>query len=122
MELKLGDDDEIIRVIKSRFQDIRCSRVEHLINMMANPVRFHILCALTEQPFTVSQLVSICEANLSNVSQQLKMMWVAGYVDKERKGKQILYWLKDQRIAALIRNLEKLYPPEQPGCEDFDTD
>ncbi len=115
-----GDAGNVIKHIKARFADIRCSRVEQVIGTMSNPVRFHILCALSEQPFTVSQLVEICGANTSNVSQQLKMMWMAGYLDKERRGKQIHYRLKDDRILQIIRFLEGLFQPEDPGCVDPD--
>lgn len=108
----------VIDKIKERFTDIRCSRVMQLINVMANPVRTHILCALTMQPFTVTELVEISDSTVSNVSQQLKMMWMAGYVDKERHGKQIVYRLKDERISSLIGYLEGLYPPEVEGCAD----
>ncbi len=109
---------QVIDKIKERFTDIRCSRVMQLINVMANPVRTHILCALTMQPFTVTELVEISDSTVSNVSQQLKMMWMAGYVDKERHGKKIVYRLKDERISSLIGYLEGLYPPEIDGCDD----
>jgi DNA-binding transcriptional ArsR family regulator len=112
--------ENVIETIKARFADIRCSRVEQVIGTMANPVRFHILCALTEQPFTVSELVEICGATTSNVSQQLKMMWMAGYLDKTRDGKQIRYRLKDDRILKMIRFLEDIYQPEGEGCADPD--
>ena len=111
---------EVIESIKARFTDIRCSRVMHLINIIANPVRIHILCALTQQPFSVTELVEIADSTLSNVSQQLKMMWMAGYVEKERRGKQIVYRLADQRISELIAFLEGLYPVEPEGCVDTD--
>ena len=113
-------DAAVIESIKARFTDIRCSRVMHLINIIANPVRIHILCALTQQPFSVTELVEIADSTLSNVSQQLKMMWMAGYVEKERRGKQIVYRLADQRISELIAFLEGLYPAEPEGCVDAD--
>lgn len=108
----------VISTIRSRFSDIRCSRAMQLLSVMANPVRIHILCALTEQSFTVGELVDICSATLSNVSQQLKMMWMAGYLNKERRGKQIYYSLKDQRIHEIIKHLETLYQREEEGCMD----
>lgn len=112
--------ETVIETIKARFASIRCSRVEQMINTMANPVRFYILCALSQQPFTVSELVELSSSTLSNVSQQLKMMWVAGYLDKERQGKQIYYQLRDERIAKIISYLETLFPPEVDGCLDPD--
>lgn len=114
------DRRTMIEGIKARFHDIRCSRVMQLINIMSSPIRTHILCALTRHEFTVTELVDICESTVSNVSQQLKMMWMAGYLEKQRRGKQIYYSLKDERIASLIGFLEDLYQPPPDGCTDFD--
>jgi len=83
--------------------------VEHLLGILANPLRFHILCALTYQPFTVGELVDLCEANLSNVSQQLKLMWLGGMVSKEKQGKTVHYKLADPRIEKLITVFETLF-------------
>ncbi len=110
-----------IREIKNRFTQVRCNEVQQLLNTMANPVRFHILCALRVQPFTVTELVEISEANISNVSQQLKMMWMAGYLAKEKKGKQAYYRLASDRIDRIVGFLEDLFPEnrqEECGCED----
>jgi len=83
--------------------------VEHLLGILANPLRFHILCALTYGAFTVGELVELCGANLSNVSQQLKLMWLGGMVSKEKRGKTVHYALADQRIEKLISVLETLF-------------
>lgn len=115
------ESGNLISEIKKRFTEVRCGEVLQLLSTMANPVRFHILCALRVQPFTVTELVEIAEGNVSNVSQQLKMMWLSGYLEKEKSGKQVLYRLKDNRIKELIASLEDLYP-EDPAdecvCED----
>jgi DNA-binding transcriptional ArsR family regulator len=37
------------------------------------------------------------------------MMTLAGYISKERQGKQIIYTLKDGRIRELIHKLEELF-------------
>jgi DNA-binding transcriptional ArsR family regulator len=100
----------IITQIRSKFSEQRCSQISQLMAVLSNPVRFHILCALRYQPFTVSELVELTEARVSNVSQQLKMMLLAGYLAKERRGKQIYYKLQEQRIALLLNQLETLYP------------
>lgn len=100
---------EIMRSIKERFDEERCSQVERMLSIMSNPVRFHILCALARETFSVSELVELTGGKLSNVSQQLKMMTLAGYVNKERLGKQSIYSLRDIRICELIKKLEDLF-------------
>ncbi|MBL7005881.1 MAG: winged helix-turn-helix transcriptional regulator [Spirochaetia bacterium] len=100
---------EIMKNIKERFDEDRCSRVERMLSIMSNPVRFHILCALERESFSVSELVELTGGKLSNVSQQLKMMTLAGYVAKERLGKQSIYTIKDEKIGKLIKKLEELF-------------
>lgn len=107
--METTDKDLEIKQIKERFQDVRCAQVEKMLSIISNPLRFHILCALTKGQFSVSELVEITDAKLSNLSQQLKMMTLAGYLDKERHGKQIIYQLKDERIASMIDYLEGIY-------------
>ena len=80
-----------------------------MLSIMSNPVRFHILCALERDSFSVSELVELTGGKLSNVSQQLKMMTLAGYVRKERLGKLSIYTLSDDRIGELIKKLEELF-------------
>ncbi len=100
---------EIMKSIKERFDEDRCLRVERMLSIMSNPVRFHILCALERESFSVSELVELTGGKLSNVSQQLKMMTLAGYVTKERLGKQSIYTIKDEKIGKLIKKLEELF-------------
>lgn len=113
---------ELIDTIKARYSEQRCTDVQQLLSIMANPIRFRILCALREHPFTVAELVDITESGLSNISQQLKMMWLAGYVAKERRGKQVVYSLNDERVGAAIDVLESMFPRQSygdaDGCED----
>jgi len=100
---------DIMAEIMEKFDKNRCEMVERMLSIMANPVRFHILCALEKASFSVSELVELSESKLSNVSQQLKMMTLAGYIEKERLGKQSIYTLRDDRIRQLIRKLEELF-------------
>ncbi len=108
----MGESTTITQ-IRLKFSEQRCTQVAQLMAVMSNPIRFHILCALRCEPFTVSELVEITEAGVSNVSQQLKMMLLAGYLVKERRGKRIYYKLQEQRIALLLNQLEELFPERQ---------
>ncbi|MEI8094381.1 MAG: metalloregulator ArsR/SmtB family transcription factor [Spirochaetales bacterium] len=111
---------ELVASVKERFQDIRCLQVEHYLGLMSSPLRFHILCALNTHSFSVGELVEICEGTLSNVSQQLKLLWMGGLITKARQGKTIVYSLGDQRVAQLIATLEELFAKEVTACVDED--
>lgn len=100
---------EVLSEVMQRFDSNKCSMVEKMLSIMSNPVRFHILCALAKESFSVSELMVLSHSHVSNVSQQLKMMTLAGYISKERQGKQIIYTLKDNRVRLLIENLEALF-------------
>lgn len=103
------DKKALISQIQERFQDVRCAQVEQLLSVMSNPLRFHILCALSQGEFTVTELGEITGSKNSNLSQQLKIMTMAGYLTKERSGKEIRYTLSDQRIFKTIGFLESIF-------------
>lgn len=109
-----------IDTIKKRFTDRRCTDVQQLLSTMANPIRFRMLCALKDRAFAVSELVEIAESHLSNVSQHLKMMWMAGYVSKMRRGRQVVYALADPKVAQVIALFERLFPPEEAEAQGID--
>lgn len=100
---------QILAEVMDKFDKNQCALVEKMLSIMSSPVRFHILCALEKESFSVSELMVLSNSLASNVSQQLKMMTLAGYISKERKGKQIIYTLKDERIRELIHKLEELF-------------
>ncbi len=115
------DRREIIEGIKDDYSAKRCTDVQQLLSTMANPIRFRLLCALRAMTFTVSELVEITDSNLPNVSQHLKMMWMAGYVDKTRQGKQVYYSLSDRQIIDILGVVEAMFPPhsysDTAGCD-----
>lgn len=108
-------------MIRRRFEEDRCRQVEHYLGILSNPLRFHILCALTFRSFTVGELVDLCDGNLSNISQQLKLMWLGGLIRKERKGRNVYYSLGDKRVETLLQTLEDLFPPQEGACPDLDS-
>ncbi len=115
------DRRQVIQEIKNAYSEKRCTDVQQLLSTMANPIRFRLLCALRGRSFTVSELVEITDSHLPNVSQHLKMMWMAGYVNKVRHGKQVFYNLSDRRIIDVLEMVEAMYPPgsynDNGGCD-----
>ena len=80
----------------------RCKRTLELFSIFANETRFKILCVLRERDFCVKDIIEIIGANPSNVSQQLKMLFLGGYVTKERHGKSIVYHLENSSVRDAI--------------------
>ena len=101
-----------IEEIKQRFTDSGdvCQRVTGILSLMSNKTRFRILCMLAEGDFCVTEIVdTIQTAKLSNVSQQLRILTLAGVLEKTREKQRIIYHLRDRRLATLIETLEKQF-------------
>ena len=78
--------------------------------MIANKARFRILCLLREDWFSVNEIVEVIQAGkLTNISQQLKMLTLAGLIEKKTESRQVFYTLKDEAIREMIDFLEKQY-------------
>ncbi len=111
----------IIEDLKNDYSEKRCTDVQQLLSTMANPIRFRLLCALRGRSFTVTELVELTDSNLPNVSQHLKMMWMGGYINKERHGKQVYYNLSDKKIIDVLEMVEQVFPAgsyrEDGGCD-----
>ena len=87
-----------------------CQEVLQILSLFSNQTRFQILCLLREDNFCVSDIADIIsEAKISNVSQQLKMLTLAGILRKTRREKQVFYQLVDDKIRRLIDFLHTEY-------------
>lgn len=89
--------------------DERCARVLDMFSLFSNELRFKILCALSEGDYCVHELADRTGGNRSNLSQQLKMLTLAGYLTREREGKQVYYRLEDEKIKKTIEFLHALF-------------
>jgi DNA-binding transcriptional ArsR family regulator len=81
-------------------QDAR--RVAETMQALATPSRVRILACLREGPAAVSDLAEAVEMEFSAVSHQLRMLRNLGLVVGERLGRQVIYALHDDHVAALL--------------------
>jgi len=92
-----------------RFEDGEaCHEMMSMLSLVSNQARFRILCLLTIGEFCVNDIVRLVKGKGSNISQQLKMLALAGYVSSQRVGKQIYYKLEDEKVRSLIEFLHEL--------------
>ena len=90
--------------------DLVCEKVIGRFQLIANKARFRILCLLREDWFSVNEIVEVIQAGkLTNISQQLKMLTLAGLLEKKKEGRKVLYTLKDEAIREMINFFEKQY-------------
>lgn len=98
--------------IKKRFKNNEdaCQKVVDIFALISNRTRFRILCLLTEGDFCVGDIVDTIQiSNFSNISQQLRLLSMAGIVESRRDGKRIIYHLKDQRVRDVIGYLHEKF-------------
>jgi DNA-binding transcriptional ArsR family regulator len=69
---------------------------------LSTPSRVRILALLRERPHTVGELMETIGMEQSAVSHQLRILREHRLVVAERRGRQRLYTLHDEHVAALL--------------------
>ncbi len=103
---------EQLQQIKDEFDSNQqvCEQVVGLFQLLSNKVRFRIVCLLLHGEACVQEIADVVsEGQMSNISQQLRMLRLAGVVAKRRDKKQIQYRIADERIRGLIEFLRCEY-------------
>lgn len=81
-----------------------------LMRVLGNQNRILILCHLMEGPLTVTQLSSeLSHISQSALSQHLAVLKSHDIVDHLKKGLNITYSLKDERMLAVFEVLKANY-------------
>ena len=83
--------------------------ISKILSILSDPVRLHILLALTVQELCVCVLVEITDHKYSALSYHLKLLREMELVDSRREGTFLLYRLTGRGKAALdmISNFQK---------------
>lgn len=83
--------------------------VAELLKALANENRLLILCALTQGPTTVNDLLTHLHISQSGLSQHLAVLKNAGILDFDKQGQSVYYKLKDPRVRQLMDTIQSLY-------------
>lgn len=86
-----------------------CEEVCLILKALSHPQRLLILGHLLEGAKTVGELVALCEASQSQMSQFLTRMKLEGLVKSEKDGKYQVYSLVDKRLVRLTRTIQSEY-------------
>jgi len=87
-----------------------CGQVIDLFQLMANKQRFRIVCILSRGEFCVNEIAEIlCADKVSNISQQLKVLRLAGVIKCRREEKFMMYSLVDHRLREILGFLKRVY-------------
>ena len=104
--------------IKEIFQsnELICHKVIGMLELVANKARLRTVCMLMHGEYCVQDIVDVAgEGKATNISQQLRMLRLAGVVEARRDGKKMLYRLMDEgpvrTLVEFLRN-EYMNPPK----------
>lgn len=86
-----------------------CEEVCLILKALSHPQRLLILGHLLEGPRTVGELVELCEASQSQMSQFLTRMKLEGLLSSEKDGKFQVYSLADKRLVHLMKTIQSEY-------------
>jgi len=70
---------------------------------LSNPTRYKILLSLVNGEKNVSELVEDTGCSQSLISMQLKCLKWCDFVKSTKNGKNIYYYITDERIIALVQ-------------------
>jgi DNA-binding transcriptional ArsR family regulator len=87
--------------------------------VLGDPTRLAILERLLDGPQSVVELVSALGAPRSRVSNHLACLRWCGFVEAERRGRQVVYRVTDARVRGVLgeaRELAREHGEHLAGC------
>jgi DNA-binding transcriptional ArsR family regulator len=82
--------------------------------VLGDPNRLAILEALLERERTVTELMELIGAPQSRVSNHLACLRWCRFVEADRRGRNVVYRITDERVARVLRLAASL---AEPNCE-----
>lgn len=86
-----------------------CEDVCLILKSLSHPQRLLILGHLLGGPKTVGELVELCSASQSQMSQFLIRMKFEGLLSAEKNGRYQVYFLADKRLVHLMKTIQVVY-------------
>lgn len=70
---------------------------------IAHPIRLSILYLLSHDPMTPHEMASCLDYRENLVAHHLHILLRAGWITKEKKGKNVVYALKERQLFTFYR-------------------
>lgn len=99
-----------------RPSDAVFQRAAEIFRLMSAPIRVKIISTLCHGEKNVTEILSEIDTTQPNLSQHLNMLYQAQVLDKERRGNQIFYRIKNHDVVALCRTLCAQLAGERGGA------
>ncbi|MEF3255734.1 MAG: metalloregulator ArsR/SmtB family transcription factor [Deferribacterales bacterium] len=78
------------------------------LKILGHPVRLKIVFGLLNNECCVSKISEVLSINQSSVSRHLSLLRSFDIVEGNRTGTQICYYIKDKKIAKMLKTLEEI--------------
>jgi len=91
-------------------EEARCAQAVETLALLANARRLRILCALADRDLSVAEIARAVNGRISGVSQQLKLLTLAGHLERRRSDRSVIYRLKDPRVRRILHFLKDQFP------------
>lgn len=85
-----------------------CKQLQPFIKVVSNITRFQMLCILNVGEKNVGELQELIGAKQAYISQQLKYLKEAGYLENRKEGTYVYYRLADARFTKILKALKPL--------------
>jgi DNA-binding transcriptional ArsR family regulator len=87
---------------RRRFSDEAFERAATIFHAAGDVARLKLLERLCDGEWCVSELASLAGANMSTVSQQLRLLRAERLVTRRREGSHLYYSLADEHVRTII--------------------
>ena len=98
----------------------KIGEASRLMEMLSQPVRLRILCALSEQEWSVVRLAEAVSLSQPAMSHHLRKLREAGLVETRRDAQTIYYSLRGDDVMRVLEVLKSIYCPALPGNREQD--
>ncbi len=85
--------------------DYRASR---WMRVLGNPLAYEIVKALGTRRVAVTELAIELQQSLDSLSHTLRHLRHVDIVRYETRGRNKIYWLKEPRLLAILRQIERM--------------
>ncbi|MEO1745196.1 MAG: metalloregulator ArsR/SmtB family transcription factor [Pseudomonadota bacterium] len=90
----------------------RIEEAARLMDMLSQPIRLRILCALLEGEWSVVRLAGYAKIAQPTMSHHLRKLREASLVETRRDAQTIYYSLRGDEVRAVLAVLKDLYCPD----------
>jgi DNA-binding transcriptional ArsR family regulator len=90
-----------------------------LLKALGHPLRLRLICGLSREPSNLTRIVQALNTPLSTVALHLGVLRRTGILREERRGAEVLFGVKDDRVPKILAALCTHEPAAPPGSWDW---